>query len=155
MMRFLACCVDVTESFCNTNPNHEPNQVVVNEGLRFKGTAYDTLWHLYKDAWISLFIFIGHVWNFWCTYCQVGFLKWMFFWYCLDVHKYQVKKREKLLNICIGKSPRGEPSKIALCSHIGKNKGPITLKERILWKGCKYNKKLCSDRISLNIQSGP
>ena len=43
MMRFLACCVDVTESFCNTNPNHEPNQVVVDEVLRFKGIAYDTL----------------------------------------------------------------------------------------------------------------
>ena len=92
MMRFLACCVDVTESFCNTNPNHEPNQVVVNEGLRFKGTAYDTLWHLYKEAWISLFIFIGHAWKFWSTYCQVGFLKWILFWCCLDVHKYQVNQ---------------------------------------------------------------
>lgn len=59
MKKFLACCVDVTESFCNTNPNHKPNQVVVNEVHRFKGTAYDTYIKKPESHYSSLFDMYG------------------------------------------------------------------------------------------------
>ena len=60
IMRFLTCYVHVTKCPSDTKYEQNPNQTVL-KSSRLQGTPYDTLWCLYKAAWILLCSCIGLV----------------------------------------------------------------------------------------------